>query len=161
MDCPGEAFVLARDPLHVCRNSFLWTTEELALDPFDPIITFKGFTGHAEALRALAESDVLVLWGNRGGLQVPAKVFEYIGARRPILAVLGDEDDPLQPILAGLNRGIMVPNREEEIVPAVLNLCSLWREGSLDRSFDLDDRPEYQWSAAGEKLERILVESTC
>ena len=62
-----------------------------------------GQVSPAEAAREMAESDYLLLLdlNDRGiGLQVPAKIFEYIQIGRPVLAFTG-RNSPVQRILAG------------------------------------------------------------
>ncbi len=52
------------------------------------VVQFEGQVPYGDALRAMGTADILVLLdtpGRRWG--VPAKIFEYLGARRPILAL--------------------------------------------------------------------------
>jgi glycosyltransferase involved in cell wall biosynthesis len=42
---------------------------------------------HADFIEFLKKADVLVLFGNRSRLQVPGKLYQYLGALKPILYV--------------------------------------------------------------------------
>jgi glycosyltransferase involved in cell wall biosynthesis len=55
------------------------------------IVTFEAARTHAEIVRALCGSHLLLLMEHdsaRGGLILPGKIFEYLRARRPILALV-------------------------------------------------------------------------
>src|SRR4051794_40459078 len=57
-------------------------------------VSLEGRVPYAEAIRSMAEADVLILLdspGRRAG--VPGKLYEYIGAGRPILALAEPESD--------------------------------------------------------------------
>lgn len=47
----------------------------------------KGRVSYEESLRDLMASQVLVIVGNKGGMQVPGKVFPYLATERPILYI--------------------------------------------------------------------------
>ncbi len=58
---------------------------------------------HADFIRLLNASDVLVVLGNRSPFQVPGKLFQYLGAAKPILYVKNmpeTEDDEVEAILS-------------------------------------------------------------
>ncbi len=48
-------------------------------------IQSRGWVSYEESLELMGSSDLLLLVGNRQSLQVPAKLFNYIAAERPIL----------------------------------------------------------------------------
>jgi glycosyltransferase involved in cell wall biosynthesis len=58
------------------------------------IVSIAGQVPYAESLRAMARADILLLLdspGRRAG--VPAKLYEYLGAGRPILALAESDSD--------------------------------------------------------------------
>jgi glycosyltransferase involved in cell wall biosynthesis len=58
------------------------------------LVSVSGIMPHAEALRAMCQADILLLLdspGRMGG--VPAKLYEYLGAGRPILALAEPNSD--------------------------------------------------------------------
>lgn len=49
----------------------------------------------AESLRLMQTAAGLVVVGNRAALQIPSKVFNYVGAGRPVLAIVESMQDPM------------------------------------------------------------------
>lgn len=50
-------------------------------------VCFHDFVGHSEALSTMAHASVLLILLSDDGMALTAKLFEYLGARKPILAV--------------------------------------------------------------------------
>lgn len=111
-----------------------------------------------KSLEYMKGATVLLLLGNKGGLQIPAKVFWYIGAKKPILTILGDENDPIKPLMTKIKRGYVVNNNKEEIKKAIKKMYQLYKEGKLGEAFDLSDIEEFTWEKRFEKLNIILEE---
>lgn len=60
------------------------------------VVRFCGSVAHAEARRLQRSADLLLLWKPRGGgyrTMVPGKLYEYLDAGRPVLALLPAEDE--------------------------------------------------------------------
>jgi glycosyltransferase involved in cell wall biosynthesis len=75
-------------------------------------------------VQAIRQADVLLVLHTLGRkLQVPAKVYEYLGAGRPILA-LGDPDGAMAELLAdsGTLHRVVPPNNPADIGAALLEL---------------------------------------
>lgn len=67
-----------------------WLTEEVKSYGLEEIVRIQGMIPREEALRIQRESQVLLIirWKNKNEEQIiPGKIFEYFGARRPILAI--------------------------------------------------------------------------
>ena len=70
----------------------------------DDVVTFTGQVSYAEALQEMMRADILLLLDSPGRkVGVPAKLYEYIGAGRPILA-LGEPDGDLAATLEASGR---------------------------------------------------------
>ena len=93
------------------------------------VIAVHGRVPYEESLEFLNSSDVLLLLQPGTKTQVPSKLFEYIGMRKPILAVspLGGATAA---IVADENLGEVA---DPEDVPAMANairrMCRQWRQG--------------------------------
>jgi glycosyltransferase involved in cell wall biosynthesis len=88
-----------------------------------------GFLPQGEGLRILAESDILLLFANDPQWQ-PAKLFEYIASRKPILAI-APEDGEAARVIRETATGWTVPPGEAEAIRArVLDLVR--RRGNGD-----------------------------
>jgi glycosyltransferase involved in cell wall biosynthesis len=98
----------------------------------DGAISIPGILPHAAALARQRLSDVLLLLGPESGepeLQVPGKLYEYLAAGRPILA-LSRRGGAIEEILriAGVACERAEPDRPEEIAAALARLV----EGGAD-----------------------------
>lgn len=66
--------------------------------------------------RWMEAADWLLLLGNRGGVQVPSKLYDYPGMRKPILMLQETPDDEASQIIASVDAGWIVNNNEHSIV---------------------------------------------
>ena len=83
---------------------------------------------HNESLRMLAESHVLVVIQPDTSLQVPAKLYEYVGLRRPILALA--EDGAVARVVRDGGFGLVAsPTNVDSIAEALTDLYR--RHGTL------------------------------
>ena len=71
------------------------------------IVRLVGYVDFKESIQYMENSKVLLLFGGMSGLQVAGKVFEYLAARRPILALASLESD-VAFLVRDNNAGIVV-----------------------------------------------------
>jgi glycosyltransferase involved in cell wall biosynthesis len=128
-----------------------------------PVLTQKvrvmPYMPHREAARLQRRATILLLIGNRSPWQIPGKLYEYIGARRPILALQNGPEDASGAVIHSLQRGLVVPNEPEAIAEAIAQLQDVWENGRLDEQFDLSERPEWSWEVLTDVVEDILLEA--
>jgi hypothetical protein len=131
-----------------------WLAEVAASRPEK--IRLAGFLSHAQALGLQRAADVLVNIANDDQVQVPGKLFEYLGAARPILHIGGG--DEVERLLRGRRRGISVAERTDEVLAVLLDLARDKQSGALSGRFDLgmDRFPEYEWTNIGARLFEIV-----
>jgi glycosyltransferase involved in cell wall biosynthesis len=116
-----------------------------------------GFVHHVEALRLQREAHVLLNISNDDACQVPGKLYEYLGAGRPILHLGCHADDAAAQLLAVTGRGITCAN-ETAAIAAVL---AQWRdrlsspEGLPPLGHDARIEP-YSWSRIAGRLDAII-----
>ena len=111
----------------------------------EDMVSFGGFVPYEKSLSLMMGADVLISFGNKGGLQVPGKLFDYVGSKRPILWIKGDERDPALSYLEGLNRAIIVNNKSEEIYSKILTLYNLYKKQEFEKTFNLEEIPAFSW----------------
>ncbi len=125
-----------------------------------PFLTKKivsiGYVDFLESLDYMKRSCVLLLLGNEGNVQIPSKVYNYLGAKIPILAILGNEYDPLKNLLKGINRVIIVNDSEKEIAESLAHLYSLFKSEMLFKSFDFSDIEQFTWKYLLKSLDSLL-----
>lgn len=90
-------------------------------------VNFIGRIGHFECLGLQQEADVLLNIGNAQAYQMPGKVYEYLGAMKPILHLRGSRDDPSETLLMETGLGVVVDNDREAIEQALVPLLEAWR----------------------------------
>jgi len=102
------------------------------------IVRVYGSIPHAEALRMIRGSDVLVILMGGGTFlpsHIPAKTFEYLQAERMILAIAGSGE--LSEIVRRSGLGVVVsPDSVEEIASRIGELCAAREAGPLPVSPD-------------------------
>jgi len=124
-------------------------------------VQFLPQVAHNRAIALQKGASVLLFLGNKGALQLPAKIFEYLAARRPIIAIKMDDKDLATPLIERLQRGIIVKNDPQKIADTLYEIYRLWKEGKLEERFLLNEMPlEYSWKNLADSLEEILFEFT-
>jgi glycosyltransferase involved in cell wall biosynthesis len=123
-----------------------------------PVIQFLGFLPHERAIDVLRRSHalLLVLGEKRGGERIyPAKVFEYLGSCKPILALVPE----------GLTRDLLKesgvaflvnPTSEEAISKAIERLFLAHQAGELPVSLEATNRAQFNGRALSEELAAVL-----
>ncbi|QTD37206.1 glycosyltransferase family 4 protein [Polaribacter batillariae] len=96
---------------------------------------FEGYVPHEEAISYQKKSQVLLLLipnvAKSEGI-LTGKLFEYLTAKRPILAMASEKGD-LAEILKETNAGVVVNyNNEEKLSSEILRLYNQYKNGSLD-----------------------------
>lgn len=88
-------------------------------------ITLHGQLPYADAIRMMQAADILVLLDGPGRtIGVPAKVYEYLGVSRPILAFAERDSDTAQMLRqSGAAHYVISPTLPENLSPALVKLC--------------------------------------
>ena len=117
-------------------------------------VIYLGYLKYEESIRAQYEGDILVHIGNKSSNQVPGKIYEYLGARKPILAILRDPNDEIKDLVLRLERGVVTPNESSKIKEALSLLYELYRKERLYSSFNLslEDVAQYSWGSLSNLL---------
>ena len=99
-------------------------------------LALEGFRPHAEALAAMRAADVLLLLvpraGGRGLSVVSGKVYEYLAAERPILALVPPEGDAAALLRDTGSAWIADPDDEGAILAALGQAAGAWEAGRLE-----------------------------
>jgi glycosyltransferase involved in cell wall biosynthesis len=98
----------------------------------------------------------LLLIGNHGGVQLPGKLLDYLGAQRPILALENDTHDIAARMVREAGAGLVVANQPEAIERGIRQVFGWWREGTLEGRFSHDGARQYTWSNLERLLDRML-----
>jgi hypothetical protein len=107
---------------------------EITKNKLSEITEIKGYVSHQEAISFQKKSQVLLLLipnvPKSEGI-LTGKLFEYLTAKRPILA-LGPENGDLSMILKNTNAGVVIDHQnEEKISIEILRLYQQYKQGVL------------------------------
>lgn len=141
----------------VIAGSILYKYVEAARDKdLGNKIIFLGYRPFEEAIALQKGADILLLVSNNSPYQIPGKIFEYFGARRPILAIKFIENDPAISLIEEYNRGFVVPNNAEEIARVIKRIYELWRNRELEKQFSFESLEEFSWDNRAMQLENVI-----
>jgi glycosyltransferase involved in cell wall biosynthesis len=118
---------------------------------------FVGYVSHDMAIEYQKKAQVLLLLipnveKSKGILT--GKLFEYLTAKRPILAI-GPEDGDLSEILKETNAGVVIDfDHEEKLASEILNLYHQYKDGNL--KVDSKNIEKYHRKELTEKLAFII-----
>lgn len=117
-----------------------------------------GFLGHADAMRRQREADVLVNLANADPVQVPGKLYEYLGAGRPILHLGASGDDAAASLVQQLRRGWVCGTDGRAIAVMLGALVDRHRLRTLQHGLDmrLGQVHEFTWGRLAERIEAVL-----
>jgi len=118
------------------------------------------FVSHPASVRMLMEADALLLLvgKDRGDGNIPAKTFEYLAARKPILALVprcGDAALLLHKMQAGW---VVDPEDEAAIEKTLVHLYQRWATGTLTVTSDETKIGRYESQALAEQVAHVLDE---
>jgi len=120
-------------------------------------VTVIGNVPHAESIRAMCQADILLLVdtpGRRSG--VPAKLFEYLGAGRPILAMAEPDGDVAWVLQhSRSSHQVASPCDTGEILRALSELTSAF-DPSVAQNRDPWPRIAFTRNAVTEQLAELL-----
>lgn len=129
------------------------------------VVDFLGFVPHRAGLQLMVNADVLLLLMAReeavgagsSTIVIPGKTFEYLGARRPILALV--PEGAVSAMIRETGSGLVVPPDEtSKIEGAIRSLFDTWKAGKL-RVEDIDIS-QYDRRNAAARL-ATLLDSCC
>ncbi len=94
-------------------------------------VVMPGYMSHDRSVGYLQAADVLLMLVRHFPNIVPGKLYEYLGARKPVL-VLGRRDGESFELLSEAGVAIWVdPESPPEIARALIELHDLWRRRAL------------------------------
>jgi hypothetical protein len=126
----------------------------------DGKVEFRDSIPHDETLQLERGSHILLLIKHvnpdYSGI-VPGKLYEYIGLRRPILALVPDGEAAR--LVTSLNRGVVAPQQDAAAIARILDrLYTAYKDGSLDSLFDLTPREQFSRKNLAGELAALLDE---
>jgi len=129
--------------------------EAVARSRASEVIEIRARVPVRDSIAAMKSADVLLLFGNRGGIQVPGKLYEYMGVARPILLLQECDHDPVVGLLDEYGGRIVVANEAAAIADQL--------EETLSRGLpavNRDASSRYGWDAISHSLVGIAEQAS-
>lgn len=128
--------------------------EQMAKDTgLEKVVKMMGNVDYEQALKLMCDSDLLLLLAQGQPLQIPAKTYDYMGAKRPILALTGP--GATRAVVEETHAGICVePNDIRAINLALHTLYDDHRNGG--RSYAINDVSHFERRAQAARLAEVL-----
>lgn len=122
-------------------------------------VSFIGYVGHLEAVKTIIESDINLIalpYGENYG--IPGKVFEYLAAKRPILAVVppGETAD----IVRSARAGVVISDDDPKKLSDKLYRAIIELKARKDFSPDMEVINRFKRESLTEKLAIVFDEVT-
>jgi len=122
-------------------------------------VVFLGKQSFERCIELQKGADVLLLIGNDSRLQLPSKIFDYFGARRPILVLKNCNQGLAARMVKQHKRGLVVDGTNvEHISKAISELHKSWQLNKLNARFDLSGLSveKYTWQSSAKKMSKIF-----
>ena len=120
--------------------------ESLEVAKVSPRIPFN------EALKYMLNGNALLLFGNKNSKQIPAKIYDYFGAKGRIFVIYGDENDPIKRVVEDNKKCIVAENNVQDIKDRIYELIEMHKNKEIDCAPDFN----YEWNSIVERLNNIL-----
>lgn len=111
---------------------------------------------HQATIAAISTASVLLLLIPPGCSQIPGKLFEYLGASKPILALAPPDLDAAHIVCATRAGVIAPPDNPTAISAAILHIYERWQLGQLHATSNSDLIAPFQWRQLTKQLANIL-----
>ena len=99
----------------------------------------------------MLNSEVLLIFGNKNSKQIPAKIYEYFGAKGKIFVIYGDENDPIKKLVEDHKRCVNTLNNKEYIKEKLTSILEMSKEDLLG-----EEDYSFEWKSITERLINIF-----
>jgi glycosyltransferase involved in cell wall biosynthesis len=127
----------------------------IARSPAADAVENLGLLDRAEALSLQRSADALVLITSRNSSEATGKLFEYLTAGRPIIALA--EGNEAERIVRETNTGVAVPPDDVEAIADALRRAA---SGELARAYTPRGLDQYTYPAPAERMAELIEEAT-
>jgi glycosyltransferase involved in cell wall biosynthesis len=124
------------------------------------IVSLQGHVSHQQSLEYMQRADVLLLLQPGTKTQIPSKLFEYLGFKKPILAVSPADGATCQLIASNHLGHISDPEDIESVCKALHFLYGAWNQRGLELRFNRDGSAKFDVRRSTATLASLLTELT-
>lgn len=127
----------------------------------EKVLKIYQFLSHQECMQHLVNSDVLLLIhhaGQRSKDWVPAKLYEYLGVGKPVLALIPQEQGAAYRILEETKAGVITsPDNVDDIKEAIYKMYLNYQDRVPFQNIDKDKVFQYERSNLTKKLTEVFI----
>jgi len=123
-----------------------------------PIVKYWPFLSLAEGWAVMRSGRILLL-PMHTGIQVPAKIYQYLATDRPILVLKETEADEGAYMVERYSRGLAIMNTASEIMQAIVKLYTLWKDQELEKTFIPCRVEQFSWENISKELNQVINET--
>lgn len=98
-----------------------------------------------ESIAWMKTADWLLLFGNKGGVQIPGKVFQYFGSGGRIFMPKIVDSDPTADIVESVDESVVTRNDPEEIYRELMEISTVAKAGGARGAPGADSK--YSWQS--------------
>lgn len=124
---------------------------------YPEVTSVSGYIPHLESTRRLLSADILLLFLNKGAGRgvLTGKLFEYLGSRKPILAMIpeGLASELINKARAG---AVVPPEDGVAIQSAISDFYMKWKAGELRSTTDPEVADQYSRKALAGRLAQVF-----
>jgi glycosyltransferase involved in cell wall biosynthesis len=117
-------------------------------------VSFHGWVSHGQGQSYLDRADILLLLAPEQPVQVPNKLYEYLGTRKPILAVVDANGETAEMLRAVGGHCIVTDNTRMAMLEALSFLTSEMRDSVVD---EISDGLLESWTTSAQ-MDALLAE---
>jgi glycosyltransferase involved in cell wall biosynthesis len=145
-----------RRPLRLLIAGHLTTEERRLLDQhaLGATVEHLGLIDRGQAIALQRSADALVLVTDRRGSAATAKLFEYLAAGRPIIALA--ENNEAAAIVRDTNTGMLVPPGDVDAIADALRLAA---SGELAKRYEPRNLERYTYPGPALLMEELVEEA--
>ncbi|MDR4503175.1 MAG: glycosyltransferase [Candidatus Scalindua sp.] len=138
--------------LTIQEPELLMLIQELSLSG---VLFTQSWVPHSDAIKYLYQSDVLLLIQPGTHLQIPAKLYEYIFVKKPIIPI-ADKNSAIDNIFRREGWGISINNNIKDITDAVFKVYCQFQSGKLNNYIHKENIQPYNVKHLAKKLCHIF-----
>jgi hypothetical protein len=126
--------------------------------PVNDVIKIIPWVPTSTSIAWMKAADYLLLFGNRGEIQIPGKVYQYIGSGKPIFLMYSSANDPTIEIVSSVEESIVVDNSVPSITRAIKHLIETRFKNRPNHVHVKNVSKVYSWPSLASKVGNIFLQ---
>lgn len=115
---------------HVSHNDLILEIE--SSEVLSKIVNLKSSISYQDMIKKIDSSNYTLMFGNSSKLQIPGKLYDYIGLKSNIIYIKNEENTEIESLLSEYNASYIVDNSAEEISKLFDKLCAYKDEKTVN-----------------------------